>query len=143
MTTSSDRITGERLDRLMTVEIRRLNGGLPPGYVIPMYDICRAHHGAPLSSLAAGRLCDTLAQGDVVFIATGCGVAPNLPQGETDGPVGAAVLARALMLGFGARVVMATEETHAGSTKSSAAIRPSPPSASPWGWNRAGPWRSP
>jgi hypothetical protein len=122
VTTSSDRITGELLDRLMTVEIRRLNGGLPPGYVIPMYDICRAHHGEPLSSLAAGRLCDTLAQGDVVFIATGCGVAPNLPQGETDGPVGAAVLARALMLGFGARVVMATEETHAGPVRAVADV---------------------
>jgi hypothetical protein len=87
-----------------------------------MYDICRAHHGEPLSSLAARRLSETLAQGDVVFIATGCGIAPNLPQGETDGPVGAAVLARALMLGFGARVVLVTETAHAAPIKAAAEV---------------------
>ena len=113
MTPLKDQIIGERLDRLMTVEIRPLTGGLPPGYVVPMYSICRAHHGEPLSSLAARRLGETLNRGDVVFIATGAGTAPNLPQGETDGPVGAAVLARALMMAFGVRVVMVTEDAHA------------------------------
>jgi len=113
VTPANDQMTGERIDRLMTVEIRRLAGGLPPGFVVPMYDICRAHHGEPLSSLAARRLAETLTPGNVVFIATGCGIPPNLPKGETDGPVGAAVLARALMLGFGARVVLVTETAHA------------------------------
>jgi hypothetical protein len=41
MTSSNDQITGERIDRLMTVEIRPLNGGLPAGYVVPMYNVCR------------------------------------------------------------------------------------------------------
>lgn len=106
-------ITGERIDRLMTVEIRPMSGGVPPGYVVPMYRICRAYHGEPLSSLAAQRLGDVLSNGDTVFIATGAGTPPKLPYGETDGPVGAAVLARALMLGFGVRVVMVTEVAHA------------------------------
>jgi len=112
MTPTNDQITGERIDRLMTVEIRPLNGGLPAGYVVPMYNVCRAHHGEPLSSLAARRLADTLSGGDVVFIATGAGTPPKLPQGETDGPVGAAVLARALVLAFGVRVVLVTEDAH-------------------------------
>ncbi|MDR3671733.1 MAG: DUF4392 domain-containing protein [Holophaga sp.] len=114
MTLSNDQITGERIDRLMTVEIRPLSGGLPPGYVVPMYEICRAHHGEPLSSLAARRLCDTVRKEDVVLIVTGFGNAPNLPNGETDGPVGAAVLARALVLGLGARVVLVAEEAQTG-----------------------------
>jgi hypothetical protein len=122
VTTPRDRITGERLDRLMTVEIRRLEGGLPPGFVVPMYDICRAHHGEPLSSLAAARLGEALAGGGAAVIATGCGVPPHMPLGETDGPVGAAALARALMLGFGARVVLATEERHAGAVRAAAQV---------------------
>jgi D-glutamate cyclase len=113
MTKTNEQLTGERIDRLMTVEIRPLNGGLPAGFVVPMYEVCRAHHGEPLSSLAARRLTDVLSRGDTVFIATGAGVAPKLPQGETDGPVGAAVLARALILAFGVRVVLVTEDAHA------------------------------
>jgi hypothetical protein len=112
MTPTNDQITGERIDRLMTVEIRPLNGGLPAGYVVPMYNVCRTHHGEPLSSLAARKLADTLSRGDIVFIATGAGTPPNLPQGETDGPVGAAVLARALVVAFGVRVVLVTEDAH-------------------------------
>ncbi|WP_124800739.1 glutamate cyclase domain-containing protein [Paraburkholderia phosphatilytica] len=112
MTPTNDQITGERIDRLMTVEIRPLDGGLPAGYVVPMYEVCRAWHGEPLSSLAARRLADTLSRGDVVLIGTGAGTPPKLPHGETDGPVGAAVLARALVLAFGVRVVLVTEDAH-------------------------------
>ncbi|WP_180729695.1 glutamate cyclase domain-containing protein [Paraburkholderia sp. PGU19] len=122
MTPTNDQITGERIDRLMTVEIRPLNGGLPAGFVVPMYQVCRAHHGEPLSSLAARKLSDTLSSGDIVFIATGAGTAPTLPQGETDGPVGAAVLARALTLAFGVRVVLVTEEAHGAPVMAVAAV---------------------
>lgn len=122
MTPTNDQITGERIDRLMTVEIRPINGGLPAGFVVPMYQVCRAHHGEPLSSLAARKLSDTLSSGDIVFIATGAGTAPKLPQGETDGPVGAAVLARALILAFGVRVVLVTEEAHGAPVMAVAAV---------------------
>jgi hypothetical protein len=108
-----EQLTGERIDRLMTLEIRPLDGGVPAGFVVPMYDVCRAHHGEPLSSLAARRLAQTLSHGDVVFIATGAGAPPKLPRGETDGPVGAAALARALILAFGVQVVLVTEKAHA------------------------------
>jgi D-glutamate cyclase len=122
MTLTNDQLTGERIDRLMTVEIRPLNGGLPAGFVVPMYEVCRAHHGEPLSSLAARKLSDTLSPGDIVFIATGAGTAPKLPQGETDGPVGAAVLARALILAFGVRAVFVTEDAHAAPVRAVADI---------------------
>lgn len=103
---------GERIDRLMTVEMRPLSGGLPSNYVVPLYNACRRHHGQPLSSLAALRLTGKLAAGGVVFIATGAGVGPNLPHGETDGPVGAGALAYALIKLFGARIVFVTEDAH-------------------------------
>jgi len=112
MTNIYNALVGERIDRLMTVEIRPLTGGLPSGYVQPLYDICRKYHGAPLSMLAAEYLHNRIKLGDTVFIATGAGVAPALPLGETDGPPGAAVLARALARGFGCRVVLVTEDIH-------------------------------
>jgi hypothetical protein len=112
MTKYLNELVGERIDRLMTIEIRPLTGGLPSGYVQPLYDVCRKHHGQPLSMLAAQSLCDAVKPGDTVFIGTGAGVAPNLPWGETDGPPGAAVLARALARGFGCNVVIVTENIH-------------------------------
>ena len=105
-------VFGERFDRLMTVEIRPVTGGLPPGLVVRMYEACRRYHGEPLSTLAARRLAEVLGDGATVLIVTGFGVPPNLPCGETDGPPGAAVLARALAKGFGAHVVLVTEQAH-------------------------------
>lgn len=104
--------SGNRIDRLMSLEIRPLSGGLPPGIVVPMYEVCRAHHGGPLSMAAAAALKDRVGPGSTVIIATGAGVAPKLPLGETDGPVGAAALAAAIVKGMGARVVFATEDAH-------------------------------
>lgn len=104
--------SGNRIDRLMTLEIRPLSGGLPPGIVVPMYEVCRAHHGGPLSMSAAAALKERVAPGATVFIATGAGVAPKLPLGETDGPVGAAALAASIAKGLGARVILVTEDAH-------------------------------
>lgn len=112
MSKQNDEIVGERLDRLMTVEIRPLSGGLPAGYVAPMYAACRRHHGLPLTTLAARRLIETVRPGSTVLIATGAGIAPKLPLGETDGPPGAAVLARALAMAFDAKVILVTEDAH-------------------------------
>lgn len=112
MLKQNDEIVGERLDRLMTVEIRPLSGGLPAGYVAPMYAACRRHHGLPLTTLAARKLIAAVKPGSTVLIATGAGIAPKLPLGETDGPPGAAVLARALVLGFGVKAILVTEDAH-------------------------------
>jgi hypothetical protein len=104
--------SGNRIDRLMTLEIRPLSGGLPPGIVVPMYEVCRAHAGGPLSMAAAAALKERVTPGSTVVIATGAGVAPKLPLGETDGPVGAAALAAAIVKGLDAQVVFVTEDAH-------------------------------
>jgi hypothetical protein len=110
--TSEQVESGNRIDRLMTLEIRPLTGGLPPGIVVPMYEVCRARQGAPLSMAAAAALKDKVRPGSTVLIATGAGVAPKLPFGETDGPVGAAALAAAIVKGLKAKVVFVTEDAH-------------------------------
>lgn len=105
--------SGNRIDRLMTVEIRPIKEGLPCGIVVPMYEVCRKWQGdIPLSLLAAASLKSRIKKGSTVFILTGAGVAPKLPEGETDGPHGAVALAASLIKGFGARVILVTENAH-------------------------------
>lgn len=113
---------GERLDRLMTVECRPLDGGLPTGLVVPMYEVCRNKAKMPLSALAAQKLIESVSYGDRVLIATGAGAPPQLPHGETDGPPGAAVLARALALGLGAEVTVVSEEVHCGAVEAAVSV---------------------
>ncbi len=105
-------VFGERLDRLMTLEVRPLTGGLPAGIVVPTYLACRQEQGEPSSTLAARRLISAVRPGSNVIIATGAGVAPKLPLGETDGPPGAVALARCLALGLGAHVTLIAQEEH-------------------------------
>lgn len=106
-------LVGERIDQLMSLEMRPLRGkGLPSGYVSELYRICREHHGEPLSMLAARKLAAAVSSGKVVVIATGAGIAPNLPFGETDGPPGALALAKTLANGLGCHVLIATELDH-------------------------------
>ncbi len=102
----------ESLDRLMTIEIRPRGGRLPSAVVASIHAICRVHQGEPLTGLAARRLISAIEPGDHVLIATGAGTAPSLPSGETDGPMGAAVLARALATGLGARPVLISASAH-------------------------------
>ncbi|WAJ29406.1 glutamate cyclase domain-containing protein [Antarcticirhabdus aurantiaca] len=114
--------TADRLDRLMTLEIRPLAGGLPPGIVVPTYVAARQVQDGALSALAARRLGEALAEGGTVLVATGAGVAPKLPGGETDGPPGAAVLGLALADGFGARCVLLAQGEHLPAVRASAAV---------------------
>jgi hypothetical protein len=120
--TSEQVESGNRIDRLMTLEIRPLSGGLPPGIVVPMYEVCRAHQGAPLCMAAASALKDRVRPGSTVLIATGAGVSPKLPWGETDGPVGAAALAVAIVKGLKAKVVFVTEDSHLPPVAAAAAL---------------------
>lgn len=105
-------VFGERFDRLMTLEVRPLTGGLPAGIVVPTYQACRAAQGEPSSTLAARKLLSAIRVGSEVVIATGAGVSPKLPFGETDGPPGAVALARSLVLGFGAKVTLVAQDEH-------------------------------
>jgi hypothetical protein len=106
------RSMADYIDRLITVEIR--NQAMPHGKIAPLYDAARAEGGGePLTLRAAAGLLENVGKGDVVLINTGAGSGELIPNGEDDGPVGAAVLARVLYRGLGATPVYVCEEHHA------------------------------
>jgi hypothetical protein len=99
------------IDRLITVEMR--NRGMPHGKIGPLYEAARAEGGGlPLVFRAAQGLIGAVRRGDTVFIVTGAASGPLIPKGENDGPVGGAVLARALQWGLGAIPIMVCEAQH-------------------------------
>ncbi|HHX26897.1 MAG TPA: DUF4392 domain-containing protein [Firmicutes bacterium] len=111
-------IIGEYVDRLVNLEMR-VQGGLPRGVTHKLYEAARKKQGPPLTFLAAQKLIDALKPGDNVIIATGAGVPPWLPKGETDGPLGAASLARALDIGLGVKPIVVGEERTMAPTEAS------------------------
>lgn len=105
-------IIGENLDRLVTVEMR--NRGMNHGIIHRIYEEARREGGGrPITARAGQALVDRVKPGDTVFIVTGAGYAPEAPNGESDGPPGAAALARALFWGLKAVPVYVTEPCHA------------------------------
>ncbi len=105
-------IIGEYVDRLCTVEMRMK--GLPRGVTHLLYESARRAQHRPLTYLAAQRILQCVGDDDVVMLLTGAGVLPWLPQGETDGPLGVVSLARAVIIGLGAKAVYVSEERHLG-----------------------------
>ncbi len=107
MTGSEEKLSkvGEAIDSLCTIEITGR------GVVRDLYTAARVKQDGPLCLAAARELTRRVQPGDVVIIATGM---PTYPwfSGEQDGPVGAATLARALVLGLVARPVILTEAIH-------------------------------
>jgi hypothetical protein len=111
---------GEILDRIVllappltAVDEPAFSGRSRPSSLAPvtlatLHRTARRRAGQPLARAAAAGLAERLRPGDRVLIATGL-VTPRIPRGETDGPPGAAVLARALVRRFGARVLLITE----------------------------------
>lgn len=98
-------LIAENVDRLVNLDISGY------GVIRTLYEAARAHYRQPLTLLAAERLRGVLKAGDYFFVTSGW-VSPGFyPVGETDGPVGAAALGRALGIGLGARMVVLTEET--------------------------------
>ena len=105
-------IIGANVDRLVTVEMR--NRAMNHHIIGPIYDEARREGGGrPITARAAEALVDRVQPGDTVLIVTGAGYAPEAPNGESDGPPGAAALARALFWGLEAVPVYVTEECHA------------------------------
>jgi hypothetical protein len=90
--------TAELLDRICTLDLKRR------GAVAHLYAEARRQVSQPLTLRAADALRRNVKSGDVVVLCTGFPVRPWIDSGigETDGPPGAAALARALSLGFGA-----------------------------------------
>lgn len=104
-------IIGESIDRLLTIEMK--NRGMPHNILLPLYEAARKEGGGrPLAMRAAEGLVKAVGKGEAVFIMTGAGYPPHMPKGESDGPPGAAALARALYWGLGAVPVYVSEEMH-------------------------------
>src|SRR5260221_14734030 len=101
-------IVGDSIDRAVNIEMR-FRAGLPRGVTYPLYEAARKKQKKPLTWLAAKLLKDKVKAGDHVFVVTGAGTPPGLPAGETDGPPGAAAIARAIEFGLGAKPVLISE----------------------------------
>ena len=96
----------EAIDRLITVDVGSR------GVVGNLYQAARALSSRPLVLTAAEALHSALLNKDVVFIATGWPDRPavDLTIAETDGPSGAAILARTIHQAFGVVPILLTEE---------------------------------
>ena len=94
---------GENVDRLVNLDV------LSYGVIGPLYDGARQRQEGPLCLRAAEMLKAQVPPGSSVLILTGLILPGHHPYGETDGPLGAAVLARAIALGLSARVIVAIE----------------------------------
>ena len=111
-------IVADYIDRLINTEMRAISGSIPRGVTYPLFEAARKAQGdVPLTYLAAKCLVDNLKAGDSVIIATGAGDPVALPHGETDGPLGAAALARTIDLAFGAKPILIGEERSMPSTR--------------------------
>ncbi len=94
---------GENVDRLVSIDFPSY------GVIGPLHAGARRLQEGPLCMRAAEMLIERVKPGSTVAILTGLIIPGHHPYGETDGPLGAAVLARALAMGLSARVVVAIE----------------------------------
>jgi hypothetical protein len=102
----------EVVDHLITTQFYSAGGGShfqARPVIQDLYEAARENHREPLTYLAAMNLLERIKENDRVIILTGFIVAPTM-RPESDGPVGAASLARALDLTFGATPVIVTEK---------------------------------
>ena len=104
-------IVAEQIDRLVTTEIGgkyRTQTHAP--LMRALYEAARGS-GDPLSYAIAKTLARVCQPGKHVLITTGF-MLDNYMQGESDGPPGAATLARTLERAFGVKPVLLTERAH-------------------------------
>jgi len=102
---SEIQILGENIDRLATVDVAR-----PNLFRHRLYEAARAKLGQPLTYSFAEGLRKNVHTRDNVMIACGSVSLPWMARGETDGPPGAAVIARALDVGLDAKPIVVCEE---------------------------------
>jgi hypothetical protein len=99
---------GGNLDHACTLDLRPK--GLTTGYIARLHAAAVEALGAPLTLLAALGLHERLRRGATVLICTGFLNRTFLPAGESDGPPGAATLARVFSVAYGAVPVVLVEE---------------------------------
>lgn len=95
-------VTAKNVDRLVTIEMRR-GIRVSRGNISSLYECaCSKLGDKPLSLVAAQRMIEAVGADNNVFIMAGFASYPDMPYGETDGPLGVASLARAVKFGLGA-----------------------------------------
>lgn len=95
----------DTIDRLINLDISGY------GVIDHLYKAARGLHTRPITLHAAQQLRERLeGPGETVFVTSGWVMPGTYPYGETDGPIGAATLARALGIGLGARTIILTED---------------------------------
>ncbi len=97
---------GERVDRMITLDMRVRGGDCP--IIEKIYPAARKLYDRPVTALAAEKLFEIVKRGDSVLFTTG--FAAYGVAAETDGPVGAVALGRALQIAVGAIPVFITHE---------------------------------
>jgi len=99
----------EAIDHLITAPMSNwtILKGIPLG---KLYEASRRHVNKPLTLAACESLAKNVGQGDRVLVVSGF-IMRDYGLPETDGPIGAAVLARALALGLGAVPIGVSEES--------------------------------
>lgn len=129
---------GEAVDRLITVPMANwaILKAIP---VVEIYEACRAKAGGSLTLKAARMLAERVSAGDTVMFLTGF-VMLSCGKPETDGPVGAAGLARAVDIGLKATPIFVTEESikpAMAATAAGAGLHPWDPATARAGSHRA------
>lgn len=106
-------ILGEYVDRIVTFEMRsdkRIRGSgvkfSSRGYIYRLYEAARREQAQPLTYLAAHTLLTRVQTSDHMFITTGAGGPPLWPVGEVDGYLGAATIARSMILEVRGKVLV-------------------------------------
>lgn len=95
---------GQAIDNQITTDFHAR------GIIKPIYDVMVSRVGEPLSTYAAKNLYEAIKKpGSIVIIGTGFLITPMMKI-ETDGPICAALLARAVTLLGGVPIIVAEEE---------------------------------
>jgi hypothetical protein len=102
---------GETVDQLITLDV----GGRK--VLKTLYPYVRERYGRPLCLMAAEKIRERVSHANFVLLTCGMLIYPYENLAETDGPLGAAVLARALQVGLGAKPVVLTDRAAVGLTK--------------------------
>jgi len=110
-------VIADAIESLCCVEIRP--PGIMQGAVRPLATMAREKQGEVPMLIAAKQLVQRVGTGDTIVIATGFYVPEVQPNGESDGPLGAASLAYALSIGLGAVPLLLCEEQCLAPTRAS------------------------
>ena len=113
---SAIRSITEGIDHLITLPVFNWDNMLASIPMVELYDALRKKYGKSPLTYAGEKSKEYVKKGDIVAITTGF-IVSTMDVIESDGPVGAATLARAISIGLGATPVMIVEESHVESMK--------------------------